>query len=130
VTALEVGGKGIVRSGGGFVGGGFGAEGAAVGIGAASLLNTLTSTTSIDIVLNIKGRDRQVWLHYPRETPQALNVRLSGVIAKIEKAQPAAPIAATASVTEELARLHELHAQGALTDEEYSEAKGRLIERL
>ena len=33
------------------------------------------------------------------------------------------------SISEELARLHELHQRGALTDDEYTRAKGTLIGR-
>jgi hypothetical protein len=133
IQALTIGGRGLIKSGGGFIGGGFGLEGAAVGMGVASLLNSLTAKSRIDTVINIKARERQVWLHYPHETPGALNIRLSGVVAKIESANPHDPSStagAAGSVSDELARIHELHSQGVLTDEEYTAAKGRLIERL
>lgn len=132
IESVEVGGKGLVRSGGGFIGGGFGAEGAALGIGVTSVLNSLLATSSIDTVVNIQGRDRQGWLHYDKETPQALNIRLAGVLAKIAAARRQAGSSSHVggSVSDELARLHELHAQGVLTDDEFSAAKARLIERL
>jgi hypothetical protein len=130
LDSLEIGGRGLLQPGGGFIRGGFGAEGAVLGMGIASVLNSLTSKSSIETVLTFKTRRGEAWVHYPRETPQALNIRLSGVLAKVERSNQEKPIARTASVTEELARLHELHVQRALTDEEYAEAKARLIERL
>jgi hypothetical protein len=133
IDVVEIGGKGLMKSGGGFIGGGFGAEGALVGMGIASALNSLTSTKAIDTVINLKARDRQAWLRYPHETPEALRIRLAGELATIEAArreQDRAESQGQRSVSDELARLHDLHSQGALTDDEYSAAKARLIDRL
>ena len=43
---LEIGGPGLVKTGGGFVGGGFGARGAIEGMAIAAVLNGLTTRTS------------------------------------------------------------------------------------
>lgn len=133
IESLKVGGKGLVEANGGFIGGGFGAENALVGIGVASLLNSLASRSRIETIVNIKGRDRQAWLHYTHETPQALRIRLAEVMARIDSAQRRDPdrlAPSLTSVSEELARVHELHSQGVLTAEEYAAAKARLIERI
>ena len=47
VEHVEIGGPGLVRRGGGFVGGGFGARGAIEGMAIAAVLNALTTRTSI-----------------------------------------------------------------------------------
>jgi hypothetical protein len=131
IDAVEVGGRGLVEAKGGFIGGGFGAQSALVGIGIATVLNSLTSRSRTETLVNIKGRDRQAWLYYTREPPQALQIRLAGVLARIESAQPGEPGMPTpgvGSVSVELARLHELHSRGVLTADEYGAAKARLIE--
>lgn len=132
IELFDIGGKGLVTSGGGFSGGGFGAEGALLGMGVASVLNRLTTSKGIDTVVHIQARDREAWLQYPHETPDALRMRLAAALAAIDgarrEAQGATPRAT--SVTDELARLSELHSQGVLTANEYTAAKARLIERL
>ena len=50
VEGLEIGGPGLVKTGGGFVGGGFGARGAIEGMAIAAVLNGLTTRTSIKTV--------------------------------------------------------------------------------
>jgi hypothetical protein len=133
IEAVEVGGRGLVEAKGGFIGGGFGAPSALVAIGIAAVLNSLTSSSRTETLVNIKGRDRQAWLYYTREPPQALQIRLAGVLARIESAQPGEPGMSTrgvGSVSDELARLHELHSRGVLTADEYAAAKARLIERI
>jgi len=51
VEFLRVGGPGAVTSGGGFVGGGFGLEGAAEGMAIAGLLNSLTTRTTVTTIV-------------------------------------------------------------------------------
>lgn len=54
VEHVEIGGPGLVRTGGGFVGGGFGAAGAIEGMAIASVLNALTTRTSIKTVVRLQ----------------------------------------------------------------------------
>src|SRR4051812_24548793 len=51
IISLDIGGPGEVTSGGGFIGGGFGLEGAALGMLAAGLLNALTTRSKIVTIL-------------------------------------------------------------------------------
>ena len=62
-----------------------------------------------------------VIMRFPGETPQKLRVRLGDVLRR-----PAAAAPAT-GLTDELARLAELHAGGALTGEEFAAAKRKLL---
>jgi hypothetical protein len=55
VTAIEVGGTGARRTGGGFAGGGFGPEDAAEGMLVALALNMLSTRTKIDTVTCIQN---------------------------------------------------------------------------
>jgi hypothetical protein len=74
------------RSGGGFVGGGFGAEGAAEGLLIATALNMLTTRTKIDTVLCIQGTYGEVFFHITTLTPEALRIRLSPAIIAVQTA--------------------------------------------
>lgn len=127
IESLSVGGPGLIKSGGGFLGGGIGVAGAAEGIAASAVLNALTSHSHITTVLELRAKDWQVWLRYSGATPEALTIRLAGVFAKIRGVSSSA---SDGLISAELSRLHELHQQGVLTNEEFADAKARLIGRL
>ena len=57
---LEVGGPGAVATGGGFIGGGFGAEGAVEGMLIASVLNAATSRTKFRTMIAVAHPERQL----------------------------------------------------------------------
>ena len=57
VEDVDIGGPGLVSSGGGFAGGGFGLTGAVEGMAIASVLNGLTSRTSIKTILRVQGNE-------------------------------------------------------------------------
>jgi hypothetical protein len=71
----------MVTSGGGFIGGGFGVEGAIVGIGVASLLNALTTKTNTFTFtfMQLETTDGEVFFHYGAMEPSALRMELSPV---------------------------------------------------
>ncbi len=79
VTGISIGGPGAVTKGGGFIGGGFGLEGAAIGIGIASILNAITTRTKIFTVVQIATQKSEVFLHYGYLEPSALRIELSPV---------------------------------------------------
>ena len=90
ITAIDVSGKGLVQQGGGIWGGGFGA-GAIVGMGVAAVLNDLTTKRHIDTVVAVKTNEFGIVVGYPRETPEALRIRLAGPMARVEAAQSYTP---------------------------------------
>jgi hypothetical protein len=130
INSFDVGGPGAVKSGTRLWGGGFGLQGAAEGMLAASVINSLTSKVRVETVLTVRATLRGFVVVYAQETPEQLRIRLAGAIAQIEGRQRTASTSGETSVPDQLARLHELHSQGGLTDEEYATAKAKLIERI
>jgi hypothetical protein len=135
VEDVEIGGPGIVKTGGGFVGGGFGATGAIEGMAIASILNGLTSRTSVKTVVRIQGTGCEFFLLHTRVTPEQLRIELSRPLAVIRSArashtaegtQDQAPVR-SASPVEELTRLAELLEKGLLTRDEFDVMKAKLM---
>ena len=93
--AVDIGGAGAMRKGGGFFGGGFGIVGAAAGMLTASALNAMTSSTSIDTVIHLQTPSGELFLHYDRQTPEVLRRTLSPVFTKLRQDQPSVHLRAT-----------------------------------
>lgn len=122
-VALEFSGPGLVTSGARVFGGGFGLVGAAGGILASAVLNSLTKRTSIHTIIRYQAVNMEAFFFHSRATPDQLRVALSQVLSHIG---PRVPSSAD-SLSSELSRLAELHKSGAVTDEEFAALKARLI---
>jgi Short C-terminal domain len=136
VEDVDIGGPGLVRTGGGFVGGGFGVTGAIEGMAVASVLNGLTSRTSIKTVVRIQGTNCELFLLHTRVTPDQLRMQLSHPLAVIRTTRVAGPGAVqygaptrSASPVEELAKLADMLEKGLLTREEFDLMKAKLLDR-
>ena len=84
---MEIGGPGLVRSGGGFTGGGFGLSGAVEGMAIAAVLNAMTTRTSIKTVVRIQGTGCELFLLHTRLTPEQLRIEMSRTLAVIRAAR-------------------------------------------
>jgi len=126
---LEIGGAGAIRSGGGFIGGGFGLAGAAVGMLTASALNSITTKTGIDTVLHLQTPDAELFLHHDEVPPEALRRALSPVFTKLRQAESAAPGMSGGGdhVIDRLHKLADLRDRGVVTEEEFSRLKADLL---
>jgi hypothetical protein len=124
--ALEISGPGHVRKGGGFIGGGFGLTGAAEGMIVASVLNALTTRTSIQTIVRWEARTMEAFFFTSMATPADLRIRLSAVLGCIK---PRPTGAGGSDVVSEIERLAALHQQGALSDAEFDELKKQIIAR-
>lgn len=87
IVNLVVDGPGTVTTGGGFVGGGFGVKGAVEGMLMATVLNKLTTQTTVTSFIEIQDSKTHVVLSSDREAPDALALRLRPVFARIRAAQ-------------------------------------------
>jgi hypothetical protein len=125
VHALQVSGS-TTRSSAGVFGGGFGVAGAAEGILAASVINSLTSSTKVFSLVRIAARSAEYVLVSTTVDSGALNMMLTPVQLRIRQAQAQSP-AATTSVADELTKLAQLRDAGALSDAEFGAAKTRLL---
>ena len=134
VIAFEIGGPGKKKHNLGLIGGGFGLEGAAKGIFAATVINSLTTFTTITTFLLLKTTCGEVAMVNDTIPPEWMKRVFSDTLVSISR-QSAAPqvvvqqptVTSVASVAEEIERLAALHASGHLTDEEFQAAKRRLL---
>lgn len=125
--SVEVAGRGKQRRGGGFIGGGFGLEGAAEGMAIAAVLNALTTRTSVETLLRVASVDAEYWFFTDRLEPQELRIQLAPVVGRIAGPRRTATAQAPQGLVAQLQQLAELHAAGALTDDEFARAKSRLL---
>ena len=131
VVTFEIEGRGVVKSGTRLMGGGFGLAGAAAGMLAATAINSLTSKTNIETVINIQADTKAVILFYDQVDPTNLKLQLSPAIARIEAAKrKAGSSPAPSNPVAQLAQLDELHKSGALSSGEFAKAKARIIESM
>lgn len=116
---FEISGPGTVTTGGGFVGGGFGVEGALQGMGIAAILNGLTTRSKIHTFITLITNFGELHLHYDQMEPSALRVVLASVFQRMRSCNPQWRLQ-RASVLE-LAKT-----SGQIDDAEYSELLDRL----
>ena len=118
-------GAGTVRTGGWVAGGGFGLEGAVEGVLIATVLNGLLTKTRNDCVLRIATTETEMTFALRKLTPAVVDSWLAPArVAQRNRQQVGSTVADAAG---QLERLAQLHATGALTDEEFSEHKARLL---
>jgi hypothetical protein len=89
VEAVDLGGPGLVKSGGGFVGGGFGVVGAVEGMAIAAVLNALTTQVKLKTVLRIQASECELFMLNSVAEPDALRIELSRPLGAIRAAQAA-----------------------------------------
>jgi hypothetical protein len=88
LLAFEIGGPGAHSTGGGFMGGGFGVEGAAEGILAATVLNALSTRTKVVTTFSLHAVDGEAFFLHDVLTPHDLRIRLSEIFVRMRQASP------------------------------------------
>jgi hypothetical protein len=135
VEDVEIGGPGLVKTGGGFAGGGFGVSGAVEGMAIAAVLNTLTTRTSVKTIVRIQGTSCELFLLHTKFTPEQLRIAMSRPLGAIRSARATqapgggtqhAPVAAPSPV-QELTKLADMLEKGLLTREEFDMMKAKLL---
>jgi hypothetical protein len=129
IQRLEISGRGQVPSGGGFVGGGFGLEGAATGIVISSLLNAATTQTQMETILQLEGTKAEGFFHYGGAPPARLRIELSAVFGRMKDSrEPGGTPAAESGLADQLLKLADLKREGLLSDEEFEAAKRQILD--
>lgn len=77
LTSVDISGPGTQTSDAGIWGGGFGLEGAAKGLLAASVINNLTKTSRTNTFIKLATIDAELFLHTSTCEPEALRMELS-----------------------------------------------------
>jgi hypothetical protein len=126
VTQFSIGGAGKVREGGGFIGGGFGLTGFAIGLAASTALNAATTRTRIETVIALQTEEGELVFLSTSVEPASLELRLAWVRGQIRKGS-AVPIEAGGDVTEKLERLANLLDKGLLDRAEFDALKAKLL---
>jgi hypothetical protein len=134
IQNVEIGGPGAVTTGGSLMGGGLGPIGAAEGMLAASLINSLTTKTKIHTMLSIRSTEFEGFFFTDRFTPDRLRIAMSGVIGRVSsQAQTASSTPVADSAADPVVRLRELaqlRDDGLMTPEEFEAARKRLVREL
>jgi hypothetical protein len=135
IEDVEIGGPGLVKSGGGFIGGGFGAVGALEGMAVASVLNALTTRTKVTTIIRLQATNSELFLLWTRTTPEQLRIELSRPLGAIRSARAMAThctqvgVADASTDVEQLTKLADMLQAGLLTREEFDQLKAKLLLR-
>lgn len=134
ISALEIGGPGAQRTGGGFYGGGFGLTGAAEGMLVASALNMLTTRTHVTTVICLQTADAELFVRHTKLTPDALRIRLSSVFVRLRAATDwqatPRPVAGADNedIISKLDKLSGLLDRGLIDRAEFDRLKAQMLE--
>lgn len=126
LTAVEIAGPGTISTNAGLAGGGFGLEGAALGIAAATLVNAVTSRKTTNTFLRLATLNAEIFLHLQEIEPAALRFYLSPAIITMD-AKRFNMTGCRNSLSSELNELASLVTRGFLTQDEFQLAKNRLL---
>ena len=132
IAALEISGT-VSKTGGGFIGGGFGLVAAVEGMVVSSFLNALTSGIAVDTRMRVATNDGELLLRHDAIPHEAVRAVLSPLWTRFEAAQRAGTAASPQpdeSAVALLAQLGQLHDAGVLTDEEFVAKKADLLGRM
>ena len=88
VCSIEITGPGVVTSGGGFAGGGFGVEGALQGIAIAVVLNALTTRSKIHTFVTVATNVGELHFHYAGMEPAALRMAMASTFSALRRQDP------------------------------------------
>jgi len=123
IVEISLSGPGLVTTGGGFIGGGFGIAGALKGIAIATILNALTTRTKIHTFISIITNIGELHCHYGGMEPSALRVELSEVFTALRQQDPV-------WIKSRLDALEIKHAAKNISDSELETFKHRLLNRV
>ena len=135
IETVEIGGPGLVKSGGGFIGGGSGIAGAAEGMAVATILNGLTSRTSIKTIVRVQATICELFMLHTSLAPEQLRIELSRPLAAIRSAPHDGTLAVRqgggkVSPLEDLAKLASMLESGLLTRDEFDQLKAKFFANL
>jgi hypothetical protein len=125
LMAIEAYGPGTTSTNAGLVGGGFGLEGAALGILAASVINAATTRTATNTFLRLATPCAELFLHTSEVEPTPLRMKLSPAVVRVEAKR--LRILPALGLSAEIRALHALLQDGLITDAEFGAAKNKLL---
>jgi len=131
VIEVDVAGPGAYTTGGGWIGGGFGLEGALQGAVTAQVLNTLTTKKHVSTIIRISTRDTVAVFECDTVIPEQLQLSLPSDTQAAAARRSGSPASGAQfshdDLVDRLERLAALRDAGALTDAEFDRAKQHLL---
>ena len=142
LLGVQVGGEGVFTTGGGWIGGGFGIQGALKGAAFASVMNLLTTRVHNDCLIRFVFEDEDLTFQVTSHTPNELEYELTGLelwlknkLAKSKTQTELSPVVIQVKQEEpvgmdlpgQLAKISELFKSGVLSEDEYAAAKAKLL---
>jgi len=123
---------GMYQKGGGFIGGGFGLAGFAIGAATSMALNKISSRTKIETVIRISTSQGEVNLFTDQATPEQLDLEFAEPRRRIKLVQftgvrPEIEPKHAINIADELAKLADLRDKGVLTEPEFDQQKKKLL---
>jgi hypothetical protein len=119
---------------GGAIGGGFGLDGAAIGMAVAAVFNALTTTSRVESIIALQTTESEGFFLHQRMTPPELRRYLSPLFVRLRQIRTAHPLPSSVSnssssvdMVAQLEKLALLRGAGALTQPEFESAKSRLL---
>jgi hypothetical protein len=131
LIGLQISGEGLLQSGGGWIGGGFGVSGALKGAVFATVMNSLTTRTHNDCYFRFVYPGIEGTFQVLSHTPRDLEIALSGVKNWIETRKVETTEAPQSNqgltTVEQIERLHQLFEKGILSKTEFDREKAKLL---
>lgn len=146
ITGIQIGGIGKFQTGGGWVGGGFGLQGALKGAAMAGMLNLMTTRVHNDCLMRLNFKDAELTFQILNLTPQELELALTPLRHHIEnksgqassstfglKGVVESPQIQSDNQKDLATRLSELKSvldAGLISEEEFNTAKNKILSEL
>jgi hypothetical protein len=131
LNGIQISGEGLLQSGGGWIGGGFGVSGALKGALFASVMNSLTTRTHNDCYFRFVYPGVEGTFQVLSHTPRDLDIALSGVKNWIEtRSSESSQVPQSnqgLTTVEQIERLHQLLEKGILSKSEFEKEKAKLL---
>lgn len=83
---IEISGPGKETTNAGIIGGGFGIEGIVLGVALASLVNAVTTRTTINTFFRIGWTDAEAFFHYDKLAPEVVRILFSRAFVAVRQA--------------------------------------------
>ena len=127
LKGMQIGGQGLVQSGGGWVGGGFGIKGALKGAAFAEIMNLLTTKTSYDCFLRLvfPFPDADATFQILDRDPKKLELDLTGTRGRLESSSNQVSQMNDNSGIDTLVKLADLLDRGLISEDEFKLQKER-----
>lgn len=124
VIDIEISGPGKKTSNAGIIGGGFGVEVAIKGIAAATIVNILTTRSSVRTFIRIATRENEIILFTSDIEPDDARIYLSKIYASSRN-----QISNTRNlgIAEQITALQKLKQDGVLSEQEFNQAKIKIL---